>query len=83
MHVLLGTFLNSLRLGLIIIGTMAAGNHGENDNDRTSLDSYIKYYTNNVPFVGFLNQPLGDDQPLAKQNKKKRKQKKRWHDVKT
>lgn len=52
---------------------MIAGNHGENDNDRTSLDSYIKYYTNNVPFVGFLNQLLGVNQPLAKQKNENKK----------
>jgi len=51
---------------------MAAGNQGKNDNDRTSSDSYIKYYTNNVPFVGYLNQPLGVDQPLAKQKNQKK-----------
>jgi len=45
---------------------MEAGNYGENDNDCTWLDSYIMYYINNVPFVGFQNQPLGVNQPLAK-----------------
>jgi hypothetical protein len=41
-------------------------------NDCTALDLNI-YYSNNVSFVEFQNQPLGVNEPLEKQNKTKTK----------